>query len=470
MCGIAAHLSFKNKQTSDSLTEMLLQLQHRGQDGWGIASANPDRIFDGRAIGLLKDGLDREMLMKFPGTMSIGQVRYATQGSKKNPNYTQPFVITQPCAMALVHNGNITNTSSLKRTYGESCQTQSDSEALLHVISALVENQQSEDVKEKLFGAVQELMAIVQGAYSVVLMVQGKGILAFRDPRATRPLCFGQSEEGVTFSSESCAIVPLSQEYHLRDLGPGEALWVGLSGEIESRTLKQGTLQPCAFEYIYLARKASIIDGVSVHRSRVNMGVELANHLQEVIPDYKDRFDRVISVPETADSCAAKMARELGLDYRTGFDKNRFIGRSFMQPSQEERERAVWRKLQPIEENLAGYRILVVDDSLVRGTTSKQLVYMLREAGAKEVHMVSASPAVRYSNYYGIDLASQEELIAYNRSDQDVAQAIGADSMMYLPLEKMTRAILKEHTKIESLETSCFDGEYPMGTPDYLAA
>ena len=468
MCGITGAISFVGSEASNLVAEMLGQVQHRGQDGWGIVSATSNRMFEDKDIGLIVGSMTPDRVARLDGNVAIGQVRYATQGNIGGLDYTQPFLLHAPVPMGLVHNGNLTNTRHLRESYASACTTKSDSEVLLHTLVTLVKQQDATlSFTDQLFGAVKHFMGIAQGAYSVLLAVPGVGILAFRDPSGTRPLCMAQTDEGVVFASESVAL-PGWLGYSLTsDVQPGEAVLVQTGGTIEKRGLVPGTKKPCAFEFIYLARRASVIDGVSVHQTRVRMGKQLAEHIADLYSDYQDRFDVVLSVPDTSDSCARAMARDLSIEYRGGFDKNSFSTRTFMQPSQAQRDIAVRRKLQPIRGNIDDMRVLIVDDSIVRGTTSRQIVQMIREAGAKEVHMAIASPAIRYPNYYGIALASSDELIACGKTDEQVGTDLGLDSLVFLPVDRLVQSITKDSV-LEGVETSCFDGGYSLGRPDYL--
>lgn len=477
MCGIAAILLADSKGSAAlELYDALLMLQHRGQDAAGIITANSERIFLRKDNGLISEVVSQETISTLVGPMGIGHVRYPTAGTSSCTE-AQPFYTNTPCGLCLAHNGNLNNASKLKSSLKlRHSNTNSDSELLMNTLAdelmKKLQQAKSECVTESIiFDAVVGLQQRVSGSYAAVALIHGVGILAFRDPHGIRPLVFGKkhlkgkSNASYVVASESAAIDVIGYDL-VRDVGPGEAILMKTNGEFHSRICaKNPTLNPCIFEYVYFARPDSICDGVSVYDARLEMGRRLAQHILKVHPDHD--IDCVMPIPDTSRTSALQVAYELKVPYREGWIKNRYIARTFIMPGQKQRKKNVQRKLNPLKRQMEGKSILFVDDSIVRGTTSRQLVLMARRAGARRVYFASAAPAIRFPNVYGIDMPCREELIAYKRTESDVAKVIGADWMVYLPLEKLIESV-SSCSKIgpKQFDTSCFDGTYVTGDID----
>jgi len=470
VCGIIGIVS--DAPVNELLFEGLTVLQHRGQDAAGIATADSRRLYMRKSNGLVRDVFRERHLTKLRGNMGIGHVRYPTAG-RSTLAEAQPLYVNSPYGIALGHNGNLTNTEQLVEQLesGElrHLNTDSDSEVLLNVLAGeLHKGGQARIDHEGLFQAIAATQQRCQGAYAVVALITGFGIAGFRDPHGIRPLVIGRRRRSGGYdhiiASESVAIDVLGFEL-VRDVNPGEAVIIDKLGVLHSRQCVPALgVIPCLFEYVYFARPDSILDGVSVNQSRLRMGESLAKKMLREWPDHD--IDVVIPVPDTARTAALELAHHLGVNYREGFIKNRYIARTFIMPGQSERRRSVRRKLNPISREFKGKNVLVVDDSIVRGTTSEQLVQLARDAGARKVYFASAAPPVRYPNVYGIDMPTPSELVAYGREVDEVAEFLGADRLFYQDLDDLKRAVAEGSDRITSLDASCFDGHYVTGDVD----
>ena len=470
MCGIAGIVSHQN--VNQDLYDVLTVLQHRGQDAAGIVTCENGRFYLRKDNGLTRDVFSTEQMMKLRGTMGIGHVRYPTAGCSSSAE-AQPFYVNSPFGLTLAHNGNLTNAEELKKQLFMDDQrhlnTNSDSEILLNVFAH--ELQQLKKLRidaTDVFKAVSAVHKRCKGAYAVVIMIAGFGVLAFRDPHGIRPLVFGErkAENGSDFmvASESVALNVLDFEL-IRDVEPGEAVFIEATGKLYTQQCSDLVDHcPCIFEYVYFARPDSIIDDISVYKARLRMGEKLADKVLRVWPDHD--IDVVIPIPDTSRTSALQMAYNLGVKFREGFMKNRYIGRTFIMPGQQMRKKSVKQKLNAIDLEFEGKNVLLVDDSVVRGTTSEQIIQMARDAGAKKVYFASAAPPVRYPNVYGIDMPAVEELIAHNRTEEEVGAAIGADKMIYQDLSDLIEAVQKGNSKIKHFDTSCFNQEYITGDID----
>ncbi|MDR2689848.1 MAG: amidophosphoribosyltransferase [Azoarcus sp.] len=477
MCGILGVVAASS--VNQVLYDGLLVLQHRGQDAAGIATAEGDCFFMHKGSGLVRDVFRTRNMRNLAGNWGIGHVRYPTAGSANNAAEAQPFYVNSPFGLLLAHNGNLTNSEALKRemflTDRRHINTNSDSEVLINVLAHELEAAASglklDDAA--VFRAVAGVHRRCRGAYAAVVMIAGFGLLAFRDPYGIRPLVIGKNDNrGQTewlVASESVALDVLGFRL-LRDVAPGEAVLIDTDGSFRSRQCAERTMvAPCMFEYVYLARPDSIIDGVSVYEARLRMGEFLAEKMKRTQPH--NPIDVVIPIPDSSRPSALELANRLGLPYREGFVKNRYIGRTFIMPGQATRKKSVRQKLNSIHQEFLGKNVLLVDDSIVRGTTSREIVSMAREAGARRVYMASAAPPVRYANVYGIDMPSRGELIASARDEQEVCREIGADGLFYQDLDDLKAAVRALNPALQFFETSCFDGCYITGdiTMEYLS-
>ena len=477
MCGIIGMVgkSAVNQAIYDGLTV----LQHRGQDAAGIMTCDDGRLYLRKDNGLVRDVFQTRHMVKLRGNMGIGHVRYPTAGCSSSAE-AQPFYVNSPYGIALAHNGNLTNADKLKeevfRDDLRHVNTGSDSEILLNVFAHELQRQGKLRMEaEHVFDAVARVHQRVKGGYAAVAMIIGYGIVGFRDPYGIRPLFIGKRNtcDGDEFvlASESVAIDALGFD-RVRDVEPGEAVFIGEDGSFHARQCAAEPLHsPCIFEYVYFARPDSIIDGISVYKARLRMGEKLAHKIKRVFPDHD--IDVVIPIPDTSRTSALQLANDLGVLYREGFIKNRYIGRTFIMPGQKQRKKSVRQKLNAISLEFKGKNVLLVDDSIVRGTTSKEIIQMARDAGANKVYFASAAPPVRFPNVYGIDMPTSAELIGYGRDEQEIAQAIGADWLVYQDIEDLVDAVLhKKNKAVQQFEASVFDGKYITGdvTPEYLAA
>ena len=470
MCGIAAIVS--HQAVNQELYDALTVLQHRGQDAAGIVTCERGRLHLRKDNGLTRDVFTNAQMLKLKGNMGIAHVRYPTAGCTSSAE-AQPFYVNSPFGLTLAHNGNLTNTEELKKALFVEDQrhinTDSDSEVLLNVFAHELQSLGKLDLSvDDVFQAVSGVHRRCRGAYAVVIMIAGFGILGFRDPNGIRPIVFGErkSEHGSEFmiASESVALDVLGFEI-IRDIAPGEAVFIEQSGVLHTQQCAESTDHcPCIFEYVYFARPDSIIDRISVYKARLRMGEKLAKKVQRDWPEHD--IDVVIPIPDTSRTAALQMANILGVKYREGFIKNRYIGRTFIMPGQKMREKSVRQKLNAISLEFDGKNVLLVDDSIVRGTTSEQIIQMARDAGAKKVYFASAAPPVRYPNVYGIDMPAAHELIAHNRTEDEVRIAIGADKVIYQDLSDLIDAVRKGNQEIEHFDTSCFSKEYITGDID----
>jgi amidophosphoribosyltransferase len=476
MCGIVGVVS--HGPVNQLLYDALLLLQHRGQDAAGIAT-NPGNTFCmHKANGLVRDVFRTRNMRSLPGNSGIGQVRYPTAGSAASEEEAQPFYVNAPFGIALAHNGNLTNWEQLKiemfKNDRRHINTDSDSEVLLNVLAHEIQEATTGYSLDPnaLFKAVSALHKRVRGSYAVVAQIAGHGLLAFRDPFGIRPLCIGfcDSEKGPEYmvASESVALEGLGFRF-LRDVMPGEAIFVDVDGNLYNRQCADNpVLNPCAFEFVYLARPDSVIDGASVYATRLKMGEYLADKIAREFAS--GDIDVVMPIPDSSRPAAMELALKLNLDYREGFIKNRYIGRTFMMPGQSVRRKSVRQKLNAIGAEFKGKSVLLVDDSIVRGTTSREIVQMARESGAKRVIFASAAPPVKYPNVYGIDMPTRSELIAHGRSTEEICREITADALVYQDVDALRRSISDVNPSLQKLEASCFDGDYITGdiSRDYL--
>lgn len=470
MCGIIGIVG--RSPVNQTLYDGLTLLQHRGQDAAGILTCDGDRLYLRKDNGLVKDVFRTRHMRDLLGNAGIAHVRYPTAGSSSSAE-AQPFYVNSPYGIALAHNGNLTNADALMddlfRTDRRHINTTSDSEVLLNVLAHELQSTGSLNLtQDEIFQAVTQLHKRCRGGYAAVALIPGKGVLAFRDPYGIRPVCYGMRETGAgpeyIVASESVAIEALGYQL-IRDVAPGEAVFISMDGELSTRQCADNPLySSCIFEYVYLARPDSIIDDVSVYKARLRMGVKLGERIQREYPDHD--IDVVIPIPDTSRTSALEVASVLDVKYREGFIKNRYIGRTFIMPGQTVRKKSVRQKLNPIDLEFKGKNVLLVDDSIVRGTTSSQIVEMAREAGAKKVYMASAAPAVRYPNVYGIDMPAREEFIANGRTTEEVAREIGADWLVYQDLDDLIEAVRQGNPSLQRFDASCFNGEYVTGDVD----
>jgi len=474
MCGIVGIVG--QEAVNQPLYDALSSLQHRGQDAAGIMTEDNGNLHLRKTNGLVRDVFQEQHMMRLTGNVGIGHVRYPTAGSS-SMSEAQPFYVNSPYGIALAHNGNLVNTDELKRLVTESdhrhLNTDSDTEVLLNVFAhELGKGSEKALTPTAILNAVGEVHRRCSGAYAVVAMIIGYGIVAFRDPNGIRPLVVGSRKTGAGLerivASESVALDALGFALD-RDILPGEAVFIDKSGKLHSREIvKEHSYSPCIFEFVYFARPDSIIDKLSVYKARLRMGEKLAEKILYLRPDHD--IDVVVPVPDTSRTAAVQVAHELGVKYREGFIKNRYIGRTFIMPGQAERQASVRRKLNAIDLEFRGKNVLLVDDSIVRGTTSKQIINMARESGANKVYFASAAPPVRYPNVYGIDMPAASELVANGRTIEDIQTIIGADWLIYQNLEDLEQAVYHEEADIDFFDTSCFSGKYVAGdiSPTYL--
>jgi len=468
MCGIVGIVakSYVNQAIYDALTV----LQHRGQDAAGIVTCHNDKLYLRKDNGLVSDVFRNSHMQRLIGNMGIGHVRYPTAGSSSSAE-AQPFYVNSPYGITLAHNGNLTNAAEVaEHLYKEDLRhinTTSDSEVLLNVFAHELHAQgQLVPTPETVFKAVAEVHKRVRGGYAVVAMINGFGMVAFRDLNGIRPAVYGvrETEQGNEYmvASESVALDALDYKL-ISDIAPGEAVIVTNDGELYTQQCAENPdLKPCIFEHVYFARPDSIMDGISVYKARLKMGEYLAGKIMKERPDHD--IDVVIPIPDTSRTSALQLANRLGVKYREGFMKNRYIGRTFIMPGQSQRKKSVKQKLNAIGLEFAGKNVLLVDDSIVRGTTCNQIIEMAREAGAKNVYFASAAPAVRYPNVYGIDMPAVEEFIAHDRSVSEIEKEIGADWLVYQDLEDLKKSCLSgANTDVEEFDCSVFDAHYVTG-------
>ncbi|HEY0660409.1 MAG TPA: amidophosphoribosyltransferase [Lysobacter sp.] len=471
MCGILGIVG--NTDVAAQLYDGLTVLQHRGQDAAGIATADGNKLRVHKGNGLASDVFDADSMQLLQGRVGIAHCRYPTAGSEGSDE-AQPFYVNSPFGIALAHNGNLINTDALRREVFEqdrrNVNTESDSEVLLNVFAHELDTQRALD-PEAVFRAVEGVSRRCVGGYAVVATVLGLGLVAFRDPHGIRPLVLGKRSKGgndeYAVASESVALDLLGFE-RLRDVAPGECVVVTARGELHVRQCAPPQQHaPCIFEFVYFARPDSMMDDISVHKARMRMGQKLGEKIQRLMPEHD--IDVVIPIPDTSRDAALEIANVLGVKYREGFIKNRYVGRTFIMPGQGERVKSVRRKLNPIPLEFRNRVVLLVDDSIVRGTTSKQIVQMARDAGARKVYLASAAPPVRFPNIYGIDMPSVEELVAHGRTDEEVQALLGCDWLIYQDLKDLEDAVSGPKHRIDHFDSSCFNGDYVTGIePGYF--
>ena len=474
MCGIIGIVGHDN--VNQDIYDGLTVLQHRGQDAAGIVTCDNGRLFLRKDNGLVRDVFHTRHMLRLHGNMGIGHVRYPTAGRFSSAE-AQPFYVNSPFGLSLAHNGNLTNSAELKRDLFRAdrrhINTDSDSEVLLNVFAHELQRQAALEVTpDDVFAAISGVHRRCRGAYAVVTMITGYGIVGFRDPHGIRPAVFGRRDtvRGPEYiiASESVSIDALGFEL-IRDIAPGEAVYIDSRGQLHTRQCADNPqLAPCIFEHVYFARPDSIIDGISVYKARLRMGEALARKIRRSVPEHD--IDVVIPIPDTSRTSAMQLSNELGILYREGFIKNRYIGRTFIMPGQKQRRKSVRQKLNAIDLEFKGKNVLLVDDSIVRGTTSQQIIQMAREAGARKVYFASAAPPVRYPNVYGIDMPSVHELVGHGRDEAEIARVIGADWLVYQDLDDLVETARHGNPAISQFDTSVFDGNYVTGdiTQDYL--
>ncbi|MFT4179669.1 MAG: amidophosphoribosyltransferase [Thermomonas sp.] len=471
MCGIVGIVG--QSEVAGQLYDGLTVLQHRGQDAAGIATADGGKLRLHKGNGLVRDVFDAKAMALLTGRVGIAHCRYPTAGSEGSDE-AQPFYVNSPFGIALAHNGNLVNTDALRRDVFEedrrNVNTESDSEVLLNVFAHELDRQKAL-TPDAVFTALEGVNRRAKGGYAVVCAVLGLGLVAFRDPHGIRPLVLGKRAaaggDEYIVASESVALDILGFE-RLRDVEPGEGIVITARGELFARQCAQQQAHaPCIFEYVYFARPDSMIENISVHKARMRMGVTLGEKILRLRPDHD--IDTIIPIPDTSRDAALEIANVLGVKYREGFIKNRYVGRTFIMPGQGERAKSVKRKLNPIPLEFRNRVVLLVDDSIVRGTTSKQIVQMARDAGARKVYLASAAPPVRHPNIYGIDMPSAEELVAHGRSEQEIEQLLGCDWLIYQDLADLEAAVAGPKFPGRRFDSSCFSGEYVTGIePGYF--
>jgi amidophosphoribosyltransferase len=466
MCGIVGVIS--TSPVNQLIYDALLLLQHRGQDAAGIATQLERKFFMHKAKGMVRDVFRTRNMRALPGNVGLGQVRYPTAGNAYSEEEAQPFYVNAPFGIVLVHNGNLTNAQALRAelfgTDHRHTNTESDSEVLLNVFAHELERATRGGSlhPEEVFSAVQAVHRRIRGSYAVIALIAGHGMVAFRDPYGIRPLAMGQGKDGtVMVASESVALEGTGHSFD-RNVNPGEAVFISNDGQVHARQCAEApSLHPCIFEFVYLARPDSVLDGISVYQARLNLGETLAKRVISTVPP--NEIDVVIPIPESSRPSAMQLAHLLGLPYREGFVKNRYVGRTFIMPGQGVRKKSVRQKLNVIGSEFKGRNVLLVDDSIVRGTTSREIVQMAREAGARKVYMASAAPPVRYPNVYGIDMPTSSELVAHGRTVEEIRQLIGCDALIYQDVDAMKKAIGSLNPAISGFDASCFDGVYVTG-------
>lgn len=465
MCGIAGVVA--KQPVNQELYDALTMLQHRGQDAAGIITNEGDRLFLHKDNGLVRDVFHSDdTMIRLRGNMGVGHVRYPTAGCSTSAE-AQPLYTNTPFGICLSHNGNLTNAEQLKHELfvedRRHLNTDSDSEVLLNVFAhELMMCGTLRVTPNEVFEAVSRVHVRARGAYACVALISGYGIVGFRDPYGIRPVVYGRREgpygTDYMIASESVALDAAGFEL-IADIAPGEAVYITLDGKLHKRQCAQNPVySPCIFEHVYLARPDSVMDGIYVYKARLRMGEKLADKIQREWPDHD--IDVVIPIPDTSRVAGVELAIRLGVKYREGFVKNRYIGRTFIMPGQAQRKKSVRQKLNPIDLEFSGKNVLLVDDSIVRGTTSKEIIQMARDAGAKKVYFASAAPPVRYPNVYGIDMPTSSELVAHGRSHAELEQLLGADRLIYQDLEDLIEAVRHKNSKIQRFDTSVFTGEY----------
>ncbi|MGO4392408.1 amidophosphoribosyltransferase [Variovorax sp. M-6] len=469
MCGIVGVVS--NAPVNQLLYDALLLLQHRGQDAAGIVTLLERKFFMHKAKGMVRDVFRTRNMRGLPGNIGLGQVRYPTAGNAYSEEEAQPFYVNAPFGIVLVHNGNLTNAHALRAelfsTDHRHTNTESDSEVLLNVLAHELDRATRGGLLNSatVFEAVRSMQRRLRGSYAVVALIAGHGLLAFRDPYGIRPLAMGRGADGtVMVASESVALEGSGHVFE-RNIAPGEAVFIDLQGQVHAEQCADApSLNPCIFEFVYLARPDSVLDGISVYQARLNLGETLAKRVVSTVPP--NEIDVIIPIPESSRPSATQLAHLLGIPYREGFVKNRYVGRTFIMPGQGVRKKSVRQKLNVIASEFKGRNVLLVDDSIVRGTTSREIVQMARDAGARKVYLASAAPPVRYPNVYGIDMPTKDELVAHDRTVEQIREVIGCDALIYQDVDAMKRAIGSLNPKLDGFDASCFDGVYVTGDID----
>ncbi|MBW8762735.1 MAG: amidophosphoribosyltransferase [Microbacterium sp.] len=480
MCGIVGMVG--TAPVNQDIYDALLLLQHRGQDATGIATAESNGVMhNAKAQGMVREAFRTRDMRALLGNVGLGHVRYATKGTASNEEEMQPFYVNAPYGIILIHNGNLTNTRELTADMAKRdrrhLNSSSDTELLLNVLAGELQNTTSTvDLDpERVFEAVARTHQRIEGAYAVIAVIAGYGLLAFRDPFGIRPLILGRRPSAAVggksewvVASESLVLENGDYEV-VREVEPGEAVFITNDGELHSQQCSENTtLAPCAFEYVYLARPDSVMNGISVYESRLRMGDRLADTIAKHVP--MDEIDVVMPIPDSSRPAAMEVARKLGIEYREGFYKNRYVGRTFIMPGQAVRKKSVRQKLNAMSTEFKGKHVLLIDDSIVRGTTSKQIIQMARDAGAKSVTFASAAPPVRHPHVYGINMPSRHELIAHGRTIPEIAAELGVDHLVYQEVDDL-KAAITEGSGVTELDMSCFDGRYVTGTvsDEYLS-
>ncbi len=469
MCGIVGIVG--TTPVNQSIYDALTVLQHRGQDAAGICTIESNRFRLRKANGLVRDVFEAKHMQRLQGNVGIGHVRYPTAGSS-SASEAQPFYVNSPFGITLAHNGNLTNANQVRQKLFEKdrrhVNTTSDSEVLLNVLAHEIDTVKGNVTTEDVFRAISNVHRTIRGAYAVAAMIIGHGMIAFRDPHGIRPLCLGKREVNgqleYMVASESVALDAVGFDF-VRDVAPGEAIYATFDGELYTKQCADNpALNPCIFEFVYFARPDSFIDKISVYSARVEMGKRLGERIKN---DYSDLdIDVVIPIPETSCDIALQIAQAIDKPYRQGFVKNRYVGRTFIMPGQQQRKKSVRRKLNAIRSEFKDKNVLLVDDSIVRGTTSEQIIEMARDSGAKKVYIVSAAPEIRFPNVYGIDMPSANELIAHGRDNDAICKQIGADALIFQTLEDLVEAVRCGNPDIVKFEASVFNGEYVTGDID----
>lgn len=470
MCGIVGIVS--SSPVNQQVYNALALLQHRGQDSTGIATSDGQTIRIHKAKGQVREGFRTRDMRALVGTIGLGHVRYATRGRAGREEEAQPFYVNAPHGIVLVHNGNLTNTRELSRELAERdrrhLNTTSDTELLVNVLASELQDSDPNHsfTPETAFSAVSQLHKRVEGSYAAIALIAGQGVLAFRDPFGIRPLVLGKRRAGLVgddwiIASESVVLEASGYET-IRDIAPGEAVFVSRDGQLHNKQCSEDSrLAPCSFEYVYLARPDSVMNKISVYEARLRLGDRLAATIARHAPI--EKIDVVMPIPDSARPAAMQVARKLGIEYREGFYKNKYVGRTFIMPGQARRAKSVREKLNAMSSEFRGKNVLIVDDSIVRGTTSREIVEMAREAGALTVTFTSAAPPVKFPHVYGINMPNKNELVASGRTIPEIAREIGADHLIYQEVKDMERAILAG-SEVKELDMSCFTGEYVTGS------
>lgn len=466
MCGIVGIVG--TTPVNQSIYDALTVLQHRGQDAAGICTIESNRFRLRKANGLVRDVFEAKHMQRLQGNVGIGHVRYPTAGSS-SASEAQPFYVNSPFGITLAHNGNLTNANQVRQKLFEKdrrhVNTTSDSEVLLNVLAHEIDTVKGNVTADDVFRAISNVHRTIRGAYAVAAMIIGHGMIAFRDPHGIQPLCLGKREVNgqleYMVASESVALDAVGFDF-VRDVAPGEAIYATFDGELYTKQCADNpALNPCIFEFVYFARPDSFIDKISVYSARVEMGKRLGERIKN---DYSDLdIDVVIPIPETSCDIALQIAQAIDKPYRQGFVKNRYVGRTFIMPGQQQRKKSVRRKLNAIRSEFKDKNVLLVDDSIVRGTTSERIIEMARDSGAKKVYIVSAAPEIRFPNVYGIDMPSANELIAHGRDNDAICKQIGADALIFQTLEDLVEAVRCGNPDIVKFEASVFNGEYVTG-------